>query len=123
LPIVNQPAPSNCEICFATVSEELMHFHRDWHAVQGGRGQQSFAEFEAETELDTLVRLVASLRSVPAVSSSPQFVNRLREHLTAEVFAMAIDPIGPSRFAELGDPIDPIGAGGPDGLGGHGPAD
>jgi hypothetical protein len=88
---VSQLPPPSCEICFAHVSRELMHFHRDWHAAQTGGGQRFFEKSHAETELDELSRLVASLRSLPALAASPEFVSKLRDHLTTEVFAMAIE--------------------------------
>lgn len=83
--------PPSCEICWAIVPRALMHFHRDWHEAQEGRGPRYFQRPGARTELDRLLEVIDTLRETPFVSISPKNVARLREQLMAEALELATD--------------------------------
>ena len=63
-----------------------MAFHREWHAMQEGRGRQ-FWETVPDPSLDHLARVIAVLEAVRPISARPEFVADLRARLMADATA------------------------------------
>lgn len=82
--------PHCCELCWAVVPRTLMHFHRDWHTAQEGRGPRYFERHGAQAELDRLIRVIDNLRSIPAVSAPTSSVATLRDQLMSAALELAI---------------------------------
>lgn len=69
-----------------------MAFHREWHAMQEGRGRHLW-ETVPDPSLDHLARAIAVLEAVQPVSARPEFVADLRARLMADAHGeQRLDP-------------------------------
>lgn len=78
-----------CELCWASVSHDLMPLHQQWH------DQLASSEVRAPRrvggEVRDLMRVVSAVRAVPQRDAAPDFFMSLREQLLAHAFQQALE--------------------------------
>lgn len=82
-----------CDLCQATVSPGLMHFHKAWHQSQTGRLTQLLGDQHVDPAVMQLLQVVAALRAVSPVTARTEFVKDLRERLMSEAPNRARRPL------------------------------
>lgn len=78
-----------CELCWASVSHDLMPLHQQWHDQLAS--SEARAPRRVGGEVRDLMRVVSAVRAVPQRDAAPDFFMSLREQLLAHAFQQALE--------------------------------